>query len=616
MFSLTNPEIALVMLGLFVLTIMLGFPICFTLMAMGLFFGYYAYYDPTRMQNLLDNRVFDLLVNQTYSVMANDVLVAVPLFLFMGYIVERANLVDRLFFTLQIAARRLPGSMAIAALGTCALFATASGIIGAVVTLMGLLAFPAMLKARYDVSFSAGVICAGGCLGILIPPSIMLIVYATAASMSVVRLYAGAIMPGFMLAALYIIYVIGRATLNPKLAPPPLQEDIDAMKRGNILVMMMSSFFPLAFLILSVLGAILFGLATPTEAASMGAVGGIILAAGYRIAGIRAGEIMPEWVNNDGTVQPYNPWFYSIGAGGIMTLILYVAYFALRILANWTFNAPLPVHHTFPFAPGVSLLIVAVITVIVRFNIGPTNILGLLQPRAEALRPLYAFGGKAGVLGLVLAGVYFVMFRILNLGKDFADQEFTWWCVDIGFFTTLITYMAWRGIDKLGLKESVYLTVRTSAMVCWLFVGSWTFSSVFSYLGGHGLIEELVLHWNLSPIAFLILAQIIIFLLGWPLEWSEIIIIFVPIFLPLLPHFGVDPLFFGILVALNLQTSFLTPPMAMAAYYLKGVAPPHVQLIQIFKGCMPFLSMVFVAMILLYTFPQLAFYLPKIVYGR
>ena len=230
---MSDPEIAVFMLGIFVLSILLGFPIWITLMAMGIFFGYYAYYDPERMQTIFDNRVFDLLVNQTYSVMANDVLVAVPLFLFMGYIVERANLVDRLFFTLQIAARRMPGSMAIAALGTCTLFATASGIIGAVVTLMGLLAFPAMLKARYDTSFSAGVICAGGCLGILIPPSIMLIVYAAAASMSVVRLYAGAILPGFMLAGLYIVYVIARAKLNPKLAPEPRQEDVDAMRQGK-----------------------------------------------------------------------------------------------------------------------------------------------------------------------------------------------------------------------------------------------------------------------------------------------------------------------------------------------------------------------------------------------
>ena len=616
MFGLTNPEVAVVMLALFILTIMLGFPICFTLMAIGMFFGYYAYYDPERMQSIFDNRVFDLLVNQTYSVMANDVLVAVPLFLFMGYVVERANLVDRLFFTLQLAARHMPGSMAIAALATCALFATASGIIGAVVTLMGLLAYPAMLKARYDESFSAGVICAGGCLGILIPPSIMLIVYAAAASQSVVRLYAGAIIPGFMLAGLYVIYVIGRAWLNPKLAPKPRPEDIDAMRRGNIIVMMVSSFFPLAFLILSVLGAILFGLATPTEAASMGAIGGIVLAASYRIAGIRAGTVEPEWVDEDGNPHPYNPWFYAIGAGGITTLILYVAYFALRFLGHGIFGLPLPVERTLPIGPGVSVLIALAIAVIVRFDLGHVRVLEYLQPRVPALKPLYAYGGQAAVFGLILGAIYLIMFAVLNLGEQFADHEVSWWAFDVGFFVAMLGYMAWRGIDLAGLRESVYLTVRTSAMVCWLFVGSWTFSSVFSYLGGHGLIEDFVLGMNLSPVMFLILAQIIIFLLGWPLEWSEIIIIFVPIFLPMLPHFGVDPLFFGILVALNLQTSFLTPPMAMAAYYLKGVAPPHVQLIQIFRGCMPFLSMVFLAMIILYTFPQLALWLPTVVYGR
>ena len=223
---MTDPQVAVAMLGIFILTILLGFPICFTLVAMGVAFGYYAYYDPERMTSIFDNQIFDLLVNQTYSVMANDVLTAVPLFLFMGYIVERANIVDRLFHTLQIAARRLPGSMAIAALATCAMFATATGIIGAVVTLMGLLAFPAMLKARYNTSFAAGVICAGGCLGILIPPSIMLIVYAATSNVSVVKLYAGAILPGFLLAGLYIVYVIGRSILNPSLAPKPKDEDI------------------------------------------------------------------------------------------------------------------------------------------------------------------------------------------------------------------------------------------------------------------------------------------------------------------------------------------------------------------------------------------------------
>jgi TRAP-type mannitol/chloroaromatic compound transport system permease large subunit len=175
--------------------------------------------------------------------------------------------------------------------------------------------------------------------------------------------------------------------------------------------------------------------------------------------------------------------------------------------------------------------------------------------------------------------------------------------------------VCYRALTWERLRESVYLTVRTSAMVCWLFVGSWTFSSVFSYLGGEQLISEFVIGLDLSPVLFLILAQLIIFFLGWPLEWSEIIIIFVPIFLPLLPHFDIDPLFFGILVALNLQTSFLTPPMAMAAYYLKGIAPPHVQLVQIFRGCMPFLTMVFIAMALLYLFPGIALRLPELVYG-
>ncbi len=451
---MTDPQVAILMLALFIFIILLGFPIAFTLMAMGVGFGYYAYYDPSRMQTVFDNRIFDLFVNQTYSVMSSDVLTAVPLFLFMGYIVERANIVDRLFTTLQIAARRVPGSMAVAALLTCALFATATGIVGAVVTLMGLLAFPQMLKARYDVSYASGVICAGGCLGILIPPSIMLIVYSATTSVSVVKLYAGAFLPGFMLAGLYMLYVIGRAIVQPSIAPPPREEDIPNLTTLQLTGLVFTSFVPLAVLILAVLGAILFGLATPSEAAAVGSLGGLLLAVIYR--------------------------------------------------------------------------------------------------------------------------------------------SLTW----------------------ERLKESVYLTVRTSAMVCWLFVGSWTFSSVFSYLGGEHLVKEFVLALDLTPTTFLILTQIIIFLLGWPLEWSEIIIIFVPIFLPLIKHFGIDPLFFGILIALNLQTSFLTPPMAMAAYYLKGIAPPHVQLGQIFKGCMPYLAMVLIAMVLIYVFPGIALWLPEYMYGK
>ena len=473
--AVTDPQVALLMLGLFIFVVFLGFPIAFTLMAMGLGFGYYAYFDADRMwrsfnrlddtaglwdrwslwvEGLFNNRIFDLFINQTYTVMSNEVLTAVPLFLFMGYIVERANIVDRLFTTLNIASKNVPGSMGVAALVTCALFATATGIVGAVVTLMGLLALPAMLKARYEPSFASGIICAGGTLGILIPPSIMLIVYAAASSVSIVRLYAGALLPGFLLVGLYIVYVVGRSILQPSVAPKPSREEVPDVPFVRLAWMMVTSFFPLAVLILAVLGTILFGLATPTEAAAIGALGGIVLAVAYRAM---------------------------------------------------TFDR---------------------------------------------------------------------------------------------------------------LRESVYLTVRTTAMVCWLFVGSYTFSSVFSYLGGEQIISEFVTGLNLSPLMFLLLAQLIIFLLGWPLEWSEIIIIFVPIFLPLLPHFGIDPLFFGILVALNLQTSFLTPPMAMSAYYLKGIAPPEVQLVQIFRGVMPFLLMVFVSMAIVYVFPQIVFHLPDAIYGR
>ncbi len=448
---MTDPQIAIMMLGLFIFMVLLGFPIAFTLVAMGLGFGYYAYYDELRMATIFDNRIFDLMVQNTFSVMSNDVLVAVPLFLFMGYIVERANIVNRLFFSLQLAARHLPGSMAVAALATCAIFATATGIIGAVVTLMGMLALPAMLKAGYDKSFASGVICAGGCLGILIPPSIMLIVYAAIAELSPLRLYAAAIFPGFILAGLYMVYVVFRAWMNPALAPKPKEEEVPPFI--DIIVMVLTSVVPLGVLILAVLGCILLGLATPAEAAGVGAFGGLFLAVCYR--------------------------------------------------------------------------------------------------------------------------------------------SLTW----------------------ERLKESVFLTAKTAAMVCWLFVGSWTFASVFSYLGGHSLIEHWILGLSLGTIGFLILAQAIIFLLGWPLEWTEILIIFVPIFLPMLETFGVNPYFFAMLVALNLQTSFLTPPMAMAAYYLKGVAPPSIQLVEIFRGIMPYLAIVIFSMVLMYNFPGIALWLPDYFFG-
>jgi len=452
---MTNPEVAILMLSSFIVMVLLGFPVAFTLLAMGVFFGYYAYLDAGSIQTISDafsNNIFYLLNQNTYSVMENDTLVAIPLFLFMGYVVERANIVNKLFYSLRMAARNLPGSMAIAALITCAVFSTASGIVGAVVTLMGLLAFPAMIKANYDKSFSAGVICSGGTLGILIPPSIMLIVYAAIAELSPLRLYAAAMIPGLLLAGSYIIYVIFRVMINPSIAPKPREEDVPP--RRVVYWQLLTSFVPLTALIMLVLGSILGGLATPAEAAAMGAFGGLVLAVIYR--------------------------------------------------------------------------------------------------------------------------------------------SFSWEM----------------------LKDSVYLTAKATAMVCWLFVGSWTFASVFSYLGGHEIIEHFILGFNLAPWQFLIMVQIIIFLLGWPLEWSEILIIFVPIFLPMLPTFGVNPYFFAMLVALNLQTSFLTPPMAMSAYYLKGVLGDQIELMDIFRGIMPYLAIVIGIMVLMYLFPGIALWLPDYLFGK
>ena len=452
---MTNPEVAILMLTLFIILVLLGFPIAFTLIAMGVGFGFYAYYDAGSVQtvsDVLSNQIFYLLNQNTYSVMENDTLVAVPLFLFMGYVVERANIVTRLFSSLQLAARNMPGSMAIAALITCTVFSTASGIVGAVVTLMGLLAFPAMAAANYQKEFASGVICAGGTLGILIPPSIMLIVYAAIAELSPLRLYAAAVFPGLLLAGMYILYVIVRATLNPALAPKP--DMSDAPPRAQIYWQLLTSFVPLTVLIFLVLGSILGGLATPAEAAAMGAFGGLVLAAMYR--------------------------------------------------------------------------------------------------------------------------------------------SLTW--------------------DKI--KQSVFLTAKATAMVCWLFVGSWTFASVFSYLGGHDVIEHWVLAMDLEPWQFLVMVQLIIFVLGWPLEWSEILIIFVPIFLPMLPAFDVNPYFFAMLVALNLQTSFLTPPMAMSAYYLKGVLRAQIELMQIFRGIMPYLGIVIFCMVLMYLFPGIALWLPDALFGE
>jgi TRAP-type mannitol/chloroaromatic compound transport system permease large subunit len=513
---MTNPEVAILMLCLFIFLVLLGFPIAFTLLAMGVAFGYYAYWDGLPHESfgdLFNNNIFYLLNQNTYSVMENDTLVAIPLFLFMGYVVERANIVDKLFFSLYMAARNLPGSLAIAALLTCAVFSTASGIVGAVVTLMGLLAFPAMANANYNKSFASGVICAGGTLGILIPPSIMLIVYAAIAELSPLRLYAAAVFPGLMLAGLYIVYVIIRVKINPEIAPKPQLEDVPPTSK--IYFDLLVNFIPLTVLIMLVLGSILGGLATPAEAAAMGALGGLILASLYLSQSASVVKLC---------FTGRNPLMYIGIFGGLALYYLFAE-----------------------------------------------------TPTTKATIEIPIVGG---VLGLWLA------------------------CLRHSYVTV------WQ-----KLKESVFLTAKATAMVCWLFVGSWTFASVFSYLGGHDIIAEWFTHLDLAPWQFLILAQLIIFFLGWPLEWSEILIIFVPIFLPLLDHYNVNPYFFAMLVALNLQTSFLTPPMAMSAYYLKGVLKNQIQLVEIFRGIIPYLGIVILSMVLMYTFPGIALWLPDYLFG-
>jgi tripartite ATP-independent transporter DctM subunit len=500
MFGLGNPELGVLMLALFVVFIMFGFPIAFTLMALGVFFGYYA----------MGDIIFNLLVQRTYSVMTNDVLISIPLFVFMGYIIERANILDRLFRSLQLAAGPMPGALAIATLATCAIFATATGIVGAVVTLMGLLAYPAMLRAGYDQKLSAGVVCAGGCLGILIPPSVMLILYGATAGVSVVKLYAGAFFPGIMLAGLYMLYVVVMTLLNPKLAPQLPAEERNVPYKA-VLSALVTSFAPLAGLIAAALGSIIFGLATPSEAAAMGSLGALLLAVAYGADYSR------------------------------------------------------------------------------RFNVLLVRLYGLLA--------------AAFLVYLIVAG-----FTHVDVDRR---------VVTVVLFVTLvvgIVLLPGTSFSLGQLKESVFLTARTTAMVCWLFIGSFTFSAVFAYLGGHEPIEKFMLAMNLSSTGFMILAQIIIFILGWPLEWTEIIVIFMPIFLPLLKTFNVDPLFFGLLVALNIQTSFLSPPVAMAPFYLKGVAPKWVSINDIFRGVLPFMLIVLVSMIMLYTFPQIGLWLPSVLY--
>jgi TRAP-type mannitol/chloroaromatic compound transport system permease large subunit len=697
--KITSGHLGLMMLSLVVVAIMMGFPTAFTLMGMGMLFTWIAYDRDS-------GKTLTLMVQSAFKVMGNDVLISIPLFVFMGYLVERANLIEKLFKSLHLAMARVPGSLAVATLFTCAVFATATGIVGAVVTLMGLLAFPQMLRGGYDVRVSAGAITAGGCLGILIPPSVMLIVYGATAGVSVVQLYAGAFFPGLMLAGLYVLYVIVLATLKPHLMPPlsaaqrfvplPAQAQVLAERyspralpslvkglaggggdRGFVGRHLVVALMPLV--VVAAVAALSWHLNTrpapPPEAApatmaeSAAEESSTSSEGGLKEPGAAEGDLKeppaeggvkeppgadsgvkePPGSSADvkeppgaepaasttassGVQEPpaasaaatpaaaersaaTGGWWIGLAVGA---LALAAFYALLNFQRLEIFKMLLA-----SFFPLV-VLILAVLGSIVFGLATPTEAAAVGAFGGYLLAAIYSVVGKRGdarrgifmVWLLLWAPALVAIGWFLLHGQGQVAQPVT---VAFGTLAALgVAVWALLAYKQARLqtevKESVFLTAKTSAMVCWLFVGSAIFSAAFALLGGQELVERWVMSMNLSKTEFLILSQVIIFILGWPLEWTEIIVIFMPIFIPLLDNFGVDPLFFGLLVALNLQTAFLSPPVAMAAFYLKGVSPPHVTLNQIFAGMLPFMGIQVIAIILLYQFPGIGMWLPQVLY--
>ena len=622
--QMANGHLGLLMLALVVVAIMLGFPTAFTLMGMGMIFAWIAY----KSQNpaLAVQQTLDLMVQRAYSVMSNDVLISIPLFVFMGYLIERANLIEKLFKSMHLAMARVPGSLAVATIVTCAIFATATGIVGAVVTLMGLLALPAMLRAGYSVQLSAGAITAGGCLGILIPPSVMLIVYGATAGVSVVKLYAGAFFPGIMLASLYVIYVVIIAKIKPSMAPPMSAEDrfvplpafaqvvskdissnalpglIGALKgKRNAAVPLSELLKHLGIALLpalavaAIMGTIYFKVTAPLP---VEAVAGLVSMGGDLADSTGATEEAPSV---SGLAEPE--------AGGLQEPpgVAEVAKADAAPSAE-----PLKAE-----SPAAATAAAEAPADKAERQPAPVSFWIGLASCAVALALFYAYFSfvRLEIFKMLLGSFFPLALMILAvLGTIVFGLATPTEAAAMGSMGGLLLAAAYRRLNYVVLRESVYLTAKTSAMVCWLFVGSSIFSAAFALLGGQEIINTWVLGMNLTPLQFMILAQVVIFLLGWPLEWTEIIVIFMPIFIPLLPHFGIDPLFFGLLVALNLQTAFLSPPVAMAAFYLKGVSPPHVTLNQIFAGMMPFMVIQVFAIFLLYTFPAIGMWLPGVLY--
>jgi TRAP-type mannitol/chloroaromatic compound transport system permease large subunit len=660
---MSDPALGLTMLALIVVVIMMGFPTAFTLMGLGMVFGFTAFYDPS--QPWMDNKVFNLMVQRTFGAMTNDTLLSIPLFVLMGYVMERGALVDKMFHSVQLAFRRLPGSLAVATLVICTFWGIASGLVGAVVVLMGVIAMRPMLNAGYDTRLAAGVITAGGTLGILIPPSVMIIVYAAVAGQSVVKLYAAAMFPGFFLAFLYLIYVIGWVLIDPKIAPKLPEEQLHApvspwiqkltglysarmlptlikatlaprralqiqvaelrVSWSLLFKSLMMSLVPV-FMVLISLGAVWWyvviysqadnNAAAQASAAQVAAPAPSSAADSAstteRVATTSGGLSEPpgaqEPKSAGGLSEP--PGSESVaqnsGDNGVQappgaeadTPAEAETDAPLQALGDGdTSDAPKtePVPDSFyiGFGAAAALSLLLLAWYYKGFNGEQFEILNML---VKSVMPL-------GVLTLVVLGV-------ILLGITTATES-----AAVGAAGAFLMAFSSGSLNFERIKEAVFLTAKTTSMVCWLFVGSALFSAVFAILGGQRLVEEWVMALDLSPIQFMLLSQAIIFVLGWPLEWTEIIVIFVPIFLPLLNHFQIDPMLWGVLVFVNLQAAFLSPPVAMSAFYLKGVSPPHVTINQIFAGMMPYMLIVILCMVLMYIWPGLTLWLPNYLYG-
>ena len=618
---MSNAALGLTMLCLIIVVIMLGFPTAFTLMGLGMLFGFVAFYDPA--QPWLDNRVFDLMVQRAFGAMNNDTLLSIPLFVLMGYVMERGALVDKMFHSVQLAFRRVPGSLAVTTLVICTFWGIASGLVGAVVVLMGVIAMRPMLNAGYDTRLAAGVITAGGTLGILIPPSVMIIVYAAVAGQSVVKLYAAAMFPGFFLAGLYLVYVVGWAIANPKVAPrlPPDQQrapispwvaHVAATYSKRMLpALLMATIAPARAIAGSSAGqriGVVLLLRSLLKALAPVWLALVCLGAGWWYVTIYTQKVEapapPSLQEKSSTPAPSSGVKEPPGSGGLAeppgaapTPPRAAAEEPLQRMGDGPVQAFHPDAVPSGFYSGFAITCLVTLLLLAwyywNFDAEQFEILSML---VSSVMPL-------GILTLVVLGV--ILFGITTATESAA----------VGAAGAFLMAFQARTLNFQRIKEAVFLTAKTTAMVCWLFVGSALFSAVFAILGGQSLVERWVMSMDLTPLQFMLLSQAIIFVLGWPLEWTEIIVIFVPIFLPLLAHFQIDPLLFGTLVFVNLQAAFLSPPVAMSAFYLKGVSPSHVTLNQIFAGMMPYMLIVILCMVLMYIWPGLTLWLPKYLYG-